>query len=308
MKYLLCFLIVVLAFQTSCKTQGTNSKSGIISFDLAANDKQLYFVFAKDSSYSVCVIDFLSGRYSTLLSIKDSTISNVKISPNQQNLLYIKCDSKMSCDLFNYDVIDKTDTRILKGKENLLDAVFSNDGSEILYIKANSFGNYSPIAAKQFHNVDIYSVSKDGSGDKRLTNFNSYGIFSINNLLNDMYVLKIVDSTHTGIYKLSVNDPQTLIDLNPVKHSEVDNILYYNPCYSQLSNKVALNSLSRIYLMDGKDKEEKIIKDKIFEGVNGLQFLHLRNELLFTTDSNEVNFIDFNGKQLKSITIDPFKQ
>lgn len=68
---------------------------------------------------------------------------------------------------------------LTSGPEHDFEPVYSPDGSKIYFLRAQVFRNYSPIAAPAWHRVDIYSINADGTGLKRITFENAYGMSNL---------------------------------------------------------------------------------------------------------------------------------
>jgi len=65
---------------------------------------------------------------------------------------------------------DGTDKKLLtSGSHNDFGAIFSRDGQKVFFIRAEHYGNYSPVTAAAWHDMDIFSINTDGTDLRQIT-------------------------------------------------------------------------------------------------------------------------------------------
>ena len=95
-----------------------------------------------------------------------------------------------------YDRQTKTVTQLTTGQQAITQALFSADGKRIIYCAAGFYGSYSSIGPKAEHELDIFSVSLDGSARAQHTRLKAY-------FMGDLRLFKA-----PAIYLVNVNDPR----------------------------------------------------------------------------------------------------
>lgn len=122
-------------------------------------------------------------------------------SPDGQYLLYLKqprATTKESnyADVVLYDRQRRTSQQLTTGQQNIRQALFSADGTRIVYIAAGFFGSYSPVGPKAAHELDLHSMALDGSSRVQHTHLKAY-------LLGNLALLQAPNT-----YLLNINDPR----------------------------------------------------------------------------------------------------
>ncbi|NME99936.1 TolB family protein [Aneurinibacillus aneurinilyticus] len=76
--------------------------------------------------------------------------------------------------------IDGSEKRRLYAIDSLItEAVFAPDNKTIYYLQAETFTNYSPIARRDAHDFDLYSLDVSGGQAKRITTMKDYRLESL---------------------------------------------------------------------------------------------------------------------------------
>lgn len=72
---------------------------------------------------------------------------------------------------------------------------------------AEEYGNYSPVARKAPHSIDIYFIDLETRESKKLTNYNAYSLSAFNLIEGGNWlVFRIMDKV-SGLYKLNLKLP-----------------------------------------------------------------------------------------------------
>jgi TolB protein len=148
-------------------------------------------------------------------------------------------------------------------------AIFSPDGKKIYFLRAASYGKYSPIAMPNWHDIDIYSINIDGSDLKRLTSNHYYGIgnLSIHPDGNTLMARIVAYKGKYSAWMIPVNSPADAMPVQPnldeyktlFKSIDYNDIL--DPLYSPDGTSLLFTWAGHIYVMDLKtNKAQRVTK------------------------------------------------
>lgn len=162
--------------------------------------------------------------------------------------------------------------------------IFSRDGDRIFFIRAEYFGNYSPIAAKSWHEMDIYSVRLDGTNLNKITSLNSYRIGYLSVTSDDSGLIAQIFSSEVPdqIWMIPIRNPDEKKPIRPELDGFKSHFLFFknkpNPKDLQapsispdgkelLFSWDEFSSSRNVYLMDIQSKKVRKItnmKSSIF--------------------------------------------
>ena len=159
------------------------SHKGIQSVSIAPDDQSFAFSYRKGNESLVAVNTIDEGISTVVLRSQDGTKYDRPIfSHNGQELFFIARKKHNQGDLY---VVGTTGSGLRQithgqeGAENIQDLALSGDGDTIYYINSGFYGHYSPIASSRPHNMDFYSIHKDGTGLEKLSYSNSYALHGV---------------------------------------------------------------------------------------------------------------------------------
>lgn len=116
--------------------------------------------------------------------------------------------------------------------------IFSRDGDRIFFIRAEYFGHYSPIAAKSWHEMDIYSVRPDGTDLQKITSFNSYRIGYLSISSDNVKLIAEIFSRQTPdqIWMIPIRNPDEKQPIRPELDEFKSHFLFFKnkPDYNDL--------------------------------------------------------------------------
>jgi len=152
--------------------------------------------------------------------LDNGSISNFdpRFSPDGSKILFCHV-SEGQGDICTINLDGSGRVCLTSGAEHDYEPVYSPDGSLIYFLRAQVFRNYSPIALPAWHDVDIYSIRADGSGLKRITFQNNYGMsnLSINSTGNTLMVRGFESETENirPIWMIPINEPKNIKTIEP---------------------------------------------------------------------------------------------
>ncbi len=131
------------------------------------------------------------------------------------------------------------------------------NGNEIIYCGAGTITNYSPLARRAPHDIDLYSITVAGSTTKRLTNFNAYEFSSITpGKKSDTILCKLITKGAAGIFLLSLTDKViTKIEASNNPRPEIGDSFYDTPAFAKGNTQICFTAPYQLYLMNLSDKK-----------------------------------------------------
>jgi hypothetical protein len=181
-------------------------------------------------------------------------------SPKGDKIIFLSKGSETeTSDLCSINLDTKQITKLTEGKNYITEATFTKNGDEILYCIAGSIKNFSPMARKAPHEIDLYSMKSDGSNSKKLTDFSAYQFTGITaNQKGDTILCKLIDNHKgiEGIYLLSLSDTiPTKIEAINNPRPEIGTSFYGTPAYSKDNKQISFIAPYQLYLLNLADKK-----------------------------------------------------
>lgn len=159
------------------------SNEGIQSVSIAPDDQSFAFSYRKGNESLIAVNKTDESISTIVLSSKEGTKYDRPVfSDNGQELFFIVRKKRNQGDLYVVGAAGSGLRQITHGQEganNIQDLALSGDGETIYYINSGFYGHYSPIASSRPHDMDFYSIHKDGTGLERLSYSNSYSLSGV---------------------------------------------------------------------------------------------------------------------------------
>jgi Tol biopolymer transport system component len=181
-QYLLMRCIVAI-FTIAISGCSTISHQGVQSVSIAPDDQSFAFSY-RNGDESLIAIKKINEGAPTIVhkSGEGKTCERPIFSNNGQKLFFISRNKRDQSDLYVVSTDGSGLTQITHGQEgagNIQDFSLSEDGDTIYYINSGIYGHSSPIAASRPHNLDFYSIHKNGAGLERLSYSNSYDLHGV---------------------------------------------------------------------------------------------------------------------------------
>lgn len=141
------------------------------------------------------------------------------LSKDLSKILYINYP-KANFDICNiclYDLKSKKVDTLLMSREPITSVLLSPSGRNVYFSKAVEIKNYSPIASKTPHGMDVFEITIENKTIRKLTDLNAYSIQGLSTTSNDsLLAVNIYDngglglvSTKTGKFeKININSPR----------------------------------------------------------------------------------------------------
>jgi hypothetical protein len=156
-----------------------------------------------------------------------------------------------------FDLTSKKITKLTDGKTYVTEAAFMPNGNEIIYCGAGTITNYSPLARKAPHDIDVYSIEITGGIPIKLTNFSAYEFSAITpNRKGDTLLCKLIIKGVEGIYLVSLSDTVKIkIEAINNPRPQIGESFYDTPTYAKNNSQITFTAPYQLYIMNLTDKK-----------------------------------------------------
>ncbi len=231
-----CFSFLVLASLATifgCPISSNSIEHGNVSFDVSPDSETIVFSSANGDLWLFAIKDATLNRLTESKQIE----SLPSYSPDGKSIVYVKDNETghgMSVHLMN---LDSKEASQITNSDQCSDSqpVFSPDGTTIAFSRSHLRRRYS-MGGWKWDNLDVYTVSLDGSDLKRRTNGNHYDIGGIAFSANSQQIYFTADEIRNSDSKQTLFtimlDDSTVVATKP---NEVGK--YYAWCTDVHTNK-----------------------------------------------------------------------
>jgi WD40 repeat protein len=226
-------------------------------FDISPDNKNLVLAIS-DGPISNLYLYSLQENKLTPLTKDNGYYSRPVFSPQGDKIIFLsKGLEAETSDLCSFDLNDKKITKLTDGKIYVTEAAFIPNGNEIVYCGAGIITNYSPLARKAPHDMDLYSVGINGDASKKLTNFSAYEFSAITPSKNgDTLLCKLIIKGVEGIYLVSLSDTvKTKIEAVNNPRPQIGESFYGTPAYAKNNTQISFTAPYQLYIMNLTDKK-----------------------------------------------------
>jgi hypothetical protein len=226
-----------------------------------------------------------------LTHVKSGYYSRPVYSTEGNKILFL-CEEleKPKNDLCILDIESNQILKITKGKSYITEAVFTPKGDKIIYCATDFLDDYSPYTYKDSHDLDLYSIMVDGNSGQKLTNLSAYELSSISlNKTGNSLICKLTEKELDGIYLISLSDTSVFqkIEANNNHSSQIGDLLYRNPRFSNDNTSISFMSNYQLYSLDLVTKECELIWDNAKDEVKSMlvfsKFIESDKKIIFST-------------------------
>ena len=246
---------ITLCISTVSFGQNTEQVSGELSpiFDISPDNKTLVLSVSNGENSTLYLYSFTDNSL-TQLTDKRGYYSRPVFSPKGDKVIFLsKGLSSQTSDLCSINLDSKQIQKLTDGKVYVTEATFSTNGEKIFYCGAGTITNYSPIARKAPHDLDLYSIERDGNNTKKLTDFHAYEFTGIEpNQKGDTILCKF----SSGIYLLSLADTvKTKVEAVNNPRPQIGESFYGTPTFSKDNKQISFTAPYQLYTMNLADKK-----------------------------------------------------
>lgn len=245
----------ILFISTVSFGQKTEQVSGELSpiFDISPDNKSLALAVSNGENSTIYIYSFADNKFEQLTDSK-GYYSRPVFSPKGDKIIFLsKGLSSQTSDLCSINLSDKKIQKLTDGKVYVTEATFQTNGEKIFYTGAGTITNYSSIARKAPHDLDLYSIEQDGNNSKKLTDFHAYEFIGIEpNQKGDTILCKL----SSGIYLLSLADTvKTKLEAVNNPRTQIGESFYGTPAFSKDNKQISFTAPYQLYTMNLADKK-----------------------------------------------------
>ncbi|KOY86647.1 hypothetical protein AD998_11285 [bacterium 336/3] len=252
------FIIILLFISISLFGQKDNTPAEELSpfFDISPDNKNLVISISNKEGSSLYIYSLINHKITPLTTTK-GYYTNPIYSPKGDKILFLSKDlNSENSDLYSIHLETKKIKNLTNGKIYVTEASFLPNGEKILYCGAEVVTNYSPMARKAPHKIDLYLTEYDADKSQKLTNFRAYQLSNIQpNKKGDTVLCKLISNNATeGFYLLSLADTvKTKVEVINNPRPEIKDNFYGTPALSHHNKQIAFTAPYQLYIMSLKD-------------------------------------------------------
>jgi hypothetical protein len=239
--------------------QKAENVSGELSpiFDISPDNKSLVVSVLNEDHAALYIYSF-SDNHLTQLTDTKGYYSRPVFSPKSDKVIFLSKDvSTETSDLCSINLDNKQVKKLTDGNVYVTEAAFLSNGDKILYSGAGTITNYSPLARKAPHDIDLYSMDQDGGNAKKITDFHAYQFTGIEpNQKGDTVLCKLIIKGTEGIYLLSLADTvKTKLEAVNNPRPQIGESFYGTPAFSRDNKQISFTAPYQLYTMNLLDKK-----------------------------------------------------
>lgn len=264
MKWTTLCLILLIGNLTASAKKIDGDVSPI--FDTSPDGNNLVVSIATGQESHLYLYSFETKRLEQLTKEKGSYHSRPMFSNDGLKVVFLNKElDKQISQIAILDLKTREFQKVRTSVSYVTEAIFHPDGKKIVYCASKFIGNYSPIARKAPHDIDIYSINSDGTNESKLTNYSAYELSSISvDMKGERVAFEVTkkDSLE-GIYILSLIDTENIQQIEAVNNPrpEIGNSFYGSPFFSKDNSSLSFIAPYQVYTLELESKECRIAWD-----------------------------------------------
>ena len=254
-------ILITLSLVVSIQLYGQkgNITPGNLSpiFDISPDNKSVALAITNGPISNLYIFSLTEDKLTQLTDDK-SYYSRPVFSPHADKILFLSKNLETeTSDLCSIDLSTRKITKLTDGKTYVTEGTFTPSGNEIIYCGAGTITNYSPLARKAPHDIDLYSIKVDGGSSKKLTSFSAYEFSNLNlNQKGDSLLCKLIIKGVQGIYLVSLSDTiKTKIEAVNNPRPQIGESFYGSPAYAKDNKQISFTAPYQLYTLNMTDKK-----------------------------------------------------
>lgn len=255
-KILFVFSLLISTILFGQKTEIVTGNLSPI-FDISPDNKNIVLSISNGEISTLYTFSLTEDKLTQLTDSK-GYYSRPVYSPKGDKIIFLSKNlSAETSDLCSISLDNKQITKLTDGKIYVTEASFMPNDNEIIYCGAGTIKNYSPMARKAPHDIDLYSITQDGSNLKKLTNFSAYEFSAITpNQKGDTLLCKLIVKGVEGIYLVSLADTVKIkIEAVNNPRPQIGESFYGTPAFSNDNKQISFTAPYQLYLLNLIDKK-----------------------------------------------------
>ncbi len=259
--FLSVLVFLFLALSIGCPFAATNTiEHDNVSFDVSPDGETIVFSDADGDLWLYAFID----RKLTRLTESKELESWPSFSPDGKSIVFVKGNAEEHGISVHHMTIDGRTLRRVTGTDQCSDShpAFSPDGNTIAFSRSHLRRRYS-LGGWTWDNWDVYTIDIDGSGLRRQTNGNHYGVGGVAFSANAKEIYFTADESRNPdsketLFTITLHD-SSVVATKPDKSGD-----YYAWC-----SEVNINKKGEMAFIS--DRNSPFHYDIVFAGLDGQQ-------------------------------------
>lgn len=290
------YIILFVLTLTSCSNQKDEPSNYVYrpEFDISTDNRNIICSYYEKDKASIYQIDITNNQKTKVSPTIDYSLIKPLYSPDNKKIACLAesltddIKSKICLiDINSKAIIDLTNDSLL-----ILEFVFDPSGQSIYFTAAGHFGNYSPVARKAPHEIDIYNIDIGTKRVQKITDFNSYDLhgLSINNG-GDSLLFRLTAKSNNGLYWMDIKS-KALLQISASNDLRAEQKAsayeYYTPVLSKDNSKIAFTEPYELYIMDRQTRISKLIfrNEPNLVNIGDAKFFYSYNYLMISLPTN----------------------
>lgn len=300
------YIILFALTLTSCFNNKQEPRNNVYrpEFDISTDNRNIICSYYENDKASIYQIDITNNQKTKISQKTENSLIKPLYSPDNKNIACLAEslteDYKSKICLININ--SKTLIDLTKDSLLILEFVFAPSGQSIYFTAAGHFGNYSPVARKAPHEIDIYNIDIRTKKIQKITDFNSYDLhgLSINNS-GDSLLFRLTAKSNKGLYWMDIKSKE-LLQISASNDLRAEKKLtayeYYTPVLSKDNSKIAFTEPYELYIMERHTRISKLIfrNEPNLVNIGEAKFFYSYNYLMISlpTNSKATNSTGYN--------------
>ena len=279
---------------TSCFNSRQEPKNNVYrpEFDISNDNKNIVCSYYENNKGSIYKIDITNNQKRKISPESKYSLIKPIYSPNNKQIacLATTLTEEPKSKICLIDIESRKMVDLTNDSSLILESIFSPNGKSIYFTVAGHFGNYSPIASKAPHGIDIYSIDIVTKQIQKITDLNAYdlhGLSITNN--NDSLLFHLTSADNkSGLFEMDINNKK-LSQINAVNDLKAKDKVtppyeYYGPVLSKENSKIAFSEPYELYIMEKQTKISKLIfrREPNIVNVGDIRFFYSNNYLMIS--------------------------
>jgi Tol biopolymer transport system component len=226
---------------------------------------EFYVHFYENDKASVYQLDITENKKLRVTPESEYSFIKPVLSPDNKQVACIgeSLTDVIKGKLCTIDIVTHSLTELTSDSVLILEYVFDPSGKSIYFTAAGHFGNYSPVARKAPHEVNIFNVDIDTKKVTQITYYDAYDLHGLSITNNgDSLLFHLIDRDKTGLFWMNIKSKQ-LTKVSASNDLRADKKAspyeYYSPVLSRDNSKIAFSEPYELYIMDRETRISKLI-------------------------------------------------
>jgi len=290
------YIYIILFALTSCFGEKQEPRNYVYrpEFDISTDNRNIICSYYEKDKASIYQIDITNNQKIKVSPTTDVSLIKPLYSPDNKKFACLaesltdNIKSKICLiDINSKALIDLTNDSLL-----ILEFVFDPSGQSIYYTAARRFENYSPVARKAPHKIDIYNVDIETKNTRKITDFDSYNLQGLSiNKSGDSLLFRLTDNSKNGLYLMDIKSKE-LLQITASNDLRAEKKLtayeYYTPVLSKDNSKIIFTEPYELYIMDRQTRTSKLIfrNEPNLVNIGDAKFFYSYNYLMISLPTN----------------------